>query len=92
LSIKYIRSSEEIPAGIMRPSTAGVKMPLCQANTIARKWHMAMAVTPEETNCAAALLAFGWGNPGDLNRKEELVNFMVFAGYIKDEERARLSL
>ena len=76
----------------MRPSTAGVKMPLCQANTIARKWHMAMAVTPEETNCAAALLAFGWGNPGDLNRKEELVNFMVFAGYIKDEERARLSL
>ncbi len=92
LSIKFIQSSTEIPEGIMRPSIAGIKMPLCQANTIARKWNMGVAITPEEVNCAAALLAFGWGDLGDLNREEELINFMVSAGYIVDQEKARLAL
>jgi uncharacterized protein (DUF169 family) len=92
LSVKYINSSAEIPEGIMRPGTMGVKMALCQINTIARRWNMALAVTPEEVNCAAALLAFGWGNLGELDREEELVNFMVSAGYIMDIDKARLSL
>jgi len=67
-------------------------MALCQANTIARRWNMALAMTPEEVNCAAALMAFGWGDLGDLDRKEELANFMVSAGYIKDLEKARSTL
>ncbi len=92
LSIKFIQNSSEIPEGVLRPGAAGTKMALCQVNTIARKWNMAMAVTPEEVNCAAALLAFGWGDLGELNREEELVNFMVSAGYIKDLEVAKSSL
>jgi uncharacterized protein (DUF169 family) len=91
LSLKYINSSAEIPEGIMRPSTFKVKMAPCQINTIARRWNMGMAVTPEEVNCAAALLAFGWGNLGDLNREEELTDFMVSAGYIADKEKAKSS-
>jgi uncharacterized protein (DUF169 family) len=92
LSIKFIKSITEIPNGIMRPSTVGVKMALCQINTIARRWNMGLAVTPEEVNCAAALLAFGWGDLGDLNREEELINFMVSAGYIMDHDKAKSSL
>jgi uncharacterized protein (DUF169 family) len=92
LSIKFIKSSSEIPEGIMRPGTMGVKMALCQINTIARRWNTGVAVTPEEVNCAAALLAFGWGDLGDLNREEELVNFMVSAGYILDDDKAKSSL
>ena len=92
LSIKFIHSSAEIPEGIMRPGIFKVKMALCQINTIARRWNMALAATPEEINCAAALLSFGWGNFGELNREEELVNFMVSAGYVKDSDKARSSL
>jgi uncharacterized protein (DUF169 family) len=92
LFIKFVSGNSEIPPDIMRPSTFKVKMALCQINTIARRWNMALAVTPEEVNCAAALLAFGWGNLGDLNQEEELVNFMVSAGYIADTEKARSSL
>jgi uncharacterized protein (DUF169 family) len=92
LSIKFLKSSTKIPDGIMRPSTVGVKMALCQINTIARRWNMGLAVTPEEVNCAAALLAFGWGDLGDLNREEELINFMVSAGYILDHDKAKSTL
>jgi uncharacterized protein (DUF169 family) len=53
---------------------------------------MALAVMPEEVNCAAALLAFGWGDLGELNRQEELASFMVSAGYIKNLEKAKSSL
>jgi uncharacterized protein (DUF169 family) len=92
LSLKYINSSAEIPEGIMRPGTFKVKMALCQVNTIARRWNMALAVTPEEVNCAAALLAFGWGTLGELDRDEELTDFMVSAGYVADKEKAKSSL
>jgi uncharacterized protein (DUF169 family) len=92
LSIKFIKDSTQIPQGIMRPSTFKIKMALCQINTIARRWNMALAVTPEEVNCAAALLAFGWGNLGDLDREEELTDFMVSAGYVADKDRAKSSL
>lgn len=92
LSIKFIKSGTEIPDDVMRPSKMGIKMALCQINTIARRWNMGVAVTAEEVNCAAALLAFGWGDLGDLNREEELVDFMVSAGYIMDHDKARSSL
>jgi len=92
LSIKFIKSSTEIPEGVMRPSKMGIKMALCQINTIARRWNIGVAVTPEEINCAAALLAFGWGDLGDLNREEELIDFMVTAGYIVDHDKARSTL
>lgn len=92
LSIKFINSSSEIPEGVMRPGIFKVKMALCQINTISRRWNMALAATPEDINCAAALLSFGWGNLGDLDREEELVNFMVSAGYVKDSEKAKSSL
>jgi len=92
LSIKFIKDAADIPEGVMRPSTFKSKMALCQMNTIARRWNMALAATPDEINCAAALLSFGWGNLGELNREEELVNFMVSAGYVADIEKARSSL
>jgi uncharacterized protein (DUF169 family) len=89
LSIKFLQGSAEIPQGVMRPSTFNVKMAPCQVNTIARKWNMAMAVTPEEVCCAAALLAFGWGDLGELDRRKELADFVVSAGYVKDLEKAK---
>ena len=92
LSIKFVQGSKEIPEGFMKPSTLGIKMPFCQINTIARRWGFSLAVTPEEVNCAAALLAFGWGDLGDLNREDELIDFMVSAGYISDREKAKLTL
>ncbi len=92
LSMKFIKNAGEIPEGVMRPSIFKSKMALCQINTIARKWNMALAATPEEINCAAALLAFGWATLGELNHEKELVNFMVSAGYVADIERARSSL
>ena len=49
-----------------------------------------MAVSPEDVNCLAALLAFGWGElDPEVNREEELINFMINAGYVKDSNAAK---
>ena len=93
LAVKYVNSAKEFPDRAKRPSMLGMKMPFCQINTIARKWGWTMAVTPEEVNCAAALLAFGWGELGpEVNREEELINFMISAGYVKDSNAAKRTL
>lgn len=89
LAIKYLQAGQEIPQGFMRPGDMGIKSPFCQINTIVRKWGFSMAVRPEDVNCAAALLAFGWGDLGDLNREEELVDLMVSGGYVADSQKAR---
>lgn len=93
LAVKYFASAKEFPSDVRRPSMLGVKMAFCQINTIARKWGWSFAVAPEDVNCAAALLSFGWGELGaDVNKEEELINFRIDAGYIKDREAAKKNL
>ncbi|OGP50605.1 MAG: hypothetical protein A2Y79_06845 [Deltaproteobacteria bacterium RBG_13_43_22] len=93
LSIKYYSNSKDLPTDVRRPNVFGVKMAFCQINTIARKWGWSFAVTPEDINCVAALMSFGWGDlAGDLNKEEELINFRINAGYIKDRDAAKKNL
>jgi len=89
LAIKYMQGGQEVPQGFMRPGDLGIKAPFCQINTIVRKWGFSLAVTPEDVNCAAALLAFGWGDLDELNREDELVDLMVSGGYVADSQKAR---
>jgi len=93
LALKFFHDSKDIPSDIRRPSVFGVKMAFCQINTIARKWGWSFAVTPEDINCVAALMSFGWGDlDADLDKEEELIQFRINAGYIKDREAAKKNL
>ena len=67
LSIKYYSNSKDLPTDVRRPNVFGVKMAFCQINTIARKWGWSFAVTPEDINCVAALMSFGWGDLGGVD-------------------------
>jgi len=93
LAVKFFYDKKVIPSDIRRPSVFGVKMAFCQINTIARKWGWSFAVTPEDINCVAALMSFGWGELDEnVNQEEELINFRINAGYIRDREAAKKNL
>jgi uncharacterized protein (DUF169 family) len=93
LAVKFIENNEVFPDKARKIRDLGFKIALCQATSISRRFGWALAVTPDDINCASGLLGFGWGElaPG-LDREEELVNFMVSAGYVKDGERARKTI
>jgi uncharacterized protein (DUF169 family) len=89
LGLKFYPDRQDLPQSIRRPNVFGVKMAICQINTIARKWGWSFAVTPEDINCVAALMSFGWGDLDEAsNKEEELINFRINAGYLKDREAA----
>ncbi|MGB9847460.1 MAG: DUF169 domain-containing protein [Desulfotomaculales bacterium] len=93
LAVKFVSSEEEFPSGAKRTGAFGIKIAICQATSMARKLGWAVAVTPGDINCASGLVGFGWGKlkPG-LNREEELANFLVSAGYVKDRDRAKKTI
>lgn len=89
LVVKFYQNLQDLPQEVRRPKVFGVKMAFCQINTIARKWGWSFAVTPEDINCVAALMSFRWGDlETDLSKEEELINFRINAGYIRDRVAA----
>jgi uncharacterized protein (DUF169 family) len=88
LALKFLDDAKDIPGEVRRPGIFGVKMAFCQIITIARKWGWTFAVTPEDINCVAALLSFGWAGLNENVKKEELIDFRINAGYIRDREAA----
>ncbi len=94
LAIKFIDNlAHGAPHGFSRPSAQGYKMAFCQVVSAARKWGTPFALDPKDIKCGAALLSFGWADlePG-LDRKEEIVKFVLDSGYMKDADTARKTL
>lgn len=93
LAVKFVSSDGGFPDRARKIGDLGIKIALCQATSIARRFGWIIAVSPADINCASGLLGFGWGEitPG-LDREEELATFMVSAGYIKDTERAKKTI
>lgn len=89
LAVKFVREVQEFPKRSIRIKNLAGKMATCQAVSIARRWGWTMAVEPQDLNCPAGILSFGWASfqPG-LDLQEEFINFMVAAGYTKDREAA----
>lgn len=67
----------------------GIKVAVCQAVSIARKFAWPVVVHAADVNCPMALLAFGWAElePGAA-AEVELTNYLLSAGYVRDEETA----
>ena len=51
VSIKYIKSEDDIPETAMRPSAMGEKMAICQAFTQARNNGATIALTYDDNFC-----------------------------------------
>jgi uncharacterized protein (DUF169 family) len=60
LAITYIKSEDEIPERVIRPSVVGQKWSLCQAFTYSRRWGWHCAMTEKDNFCVPASAMHRW--------------------------------
>lgn len=89
VAIKYIKREREIPQGVLRPSSFGKKMALCQAFTQSRRWGATVAMTSDDNFCTPATAMHRWV---DIS-KEDLIKSQVIQGWHKNAaaEKMRIS-
>lgn len=64
VGIKLLRSSQDVPAGLRRPTQElGHRIALCQAVAIARTWGTPLASLKEDMSCPIGGLALGISEP-----------------------------
>jgi len=62
IAVKYIKSLDEIPEGVKRPSDKGLKMSICQAFTQSRRFSEQWCITAEDNFCSPSIIDHGWIN------------------------------
>ena len=81
VAIKYIKSEDEIPDKVVRPSTGGQQWSLCQAITYARRWGWHSAMTEKDNFCVPSSASHQWVDV----TLEELLESQVRQGWRKDQ-------
>ncbi len=86
VAVKLLRPGEEFPERTRRPlKVLGVKINLCQAFTMTRRYGWTVGVLKDECACNFARFIFGWAT---LENEEDLVDFLMEAGFFKSKEAA----
>ena len=60
IAVKYIKSLDEVPDGVKRPSDNGLKMSICQAFTQSRRFSEHWCITAEDNFCIPSIIDHGW--------------------------------
>ena len=86
VAVKLLKRDERFPNGIRRPlEKLNIKITLCQAFGMTRRYGWTMGVSKEECACNFARLLFGWYS---LEDKEYLTEFLMNAGFFRDKKAA----
>jgi len=85
IGLKIIRDPKDFPLKTQFPESLGIKIALCQANTIARRFGWTIGVRPKDIICWPVHMAFGWETAGH----DDMLKFFMDMGYCKNEEIAR---
>ena len=86
LGIKLLGPSAQFPDRVRRPwQSMGIKIPVCQAFSMARLYGWTIGLTAEDVNCPSALALYGWTDLDPAAMRDTLARFMLLAGYASDE-------
>ncbi|MGQ9675323.1 MAG: DUF169 domain-containing protein [Chloroflexota bacterium] len=89
LGIKLLSTPAQFPEKARRPwQSMGIKIPVCQAFSMARLYGWTIGMTAEDVNCPSALALYGWIDLDPAAAKDTLTKFMLLAGYASDEAAA----
>lgn len=80
VAIKFIKSYEEIPEKVHRPSKIGQNISLCQSFTMARRWGAHVAMTFEDNACITSSLVHQWKKVP----QKDILKSQIMSGYHKD--------
>jgi len=85
LGIKFLDEQESLPERTRKPSDLGIKVAVCQAATIARRWGWSLGLTCDDIGCVPALMGFGCKS---LDSVGPLIEFFMGLSYFETEEAA----
>lgn len=85
LGVNFLKKGDAFPEKTGTPSSMGIKIALCQATNIARRWGWSMGIEKDDINCIPALMGFGWREP---ETPDAVIDFLMSMGYFETKEAA----
>ena len=85
LGVKFLKKGDAFPEKTTTPSSMGIKIALCQATSLARRWKWSMGIEKGDINCIPALVGFGWRQPENI---DVMLVFLMSMGYFETKEAA----
>jgi uncharacterized protein (DUF169 family) len=85
LGVNFLKKGNAFPEKTMTPSSMGIKIAVCQATNIARRWGWSIGVTRDDINCIPALIGFGWREP---ESPDAIVDYLMSMAYFETKDAA----
>ncbi len=85
LGVNFLKKGDAFPEKTATPSSRGIKIAICQATNIARRWGWAIGVTKDDINCIPALIGFGWREP---ESPDAIVDYLMSMAYFQTKDAA----
>jgi len=86
VAVKLLKMDEKFPDDVRRPlRDLKMKITLCQAFSMTRRYGWTMGVSEEECVCNVAHILFGWATLEDV---DYFADFLTSAGFFKDKSAA----
>lgn len=89
LGVKFLKKGDAFPEKTTTPSSMGIKIALCQATNLARRWKWSMGIEKGDINCIPALVGFGWRQ---LENIDAMLDFLMSMGYFETKEAAKKTM
>ncbi len=86
LAVKFFKNVEDFPSKTRRPSDMELKVTICQAFSMARRYGWTIGITGQDLICVPALWGYGFG---ELEDESELINAICQMDYFKSTEGAK---
>jgi len=85
LGIRFLGKDEDFPKKTRRPKDFGIKVAVCQAETLSRRWGWAVGLTCDDIGCVPAMLGFGCKS---LDGIDPLIDFFMSMSYFETRDAA----
>jgi len=85
LGVNLLKKGDAFPEKTATPSSMGIKIAVCQATNIARRWGWSIGVTKDDIKCIPALISFGWREP---ESPDAVIDYLMSMAYFETKDAA----
>jgi uncharacterized protein (DUF169 family) len=86
LAIGFLKSKEDFPDKVRRPSTLNMKITMCQGYTFARRIGWTMGLAEEDMKCTPNLIGYGFT---ELTKEEAYIEALRAMDYFASDQAAQ---
>jgi uncharacterized protein (DUF169 family) len=86
LAIRFLKSKQDFPAKVRRPSALNMKIAMCQGYTFARRIGWTMGLAEEDMKCTPNLIGYGFA---ELTNDDAFIEALRAMDYFATDEAAQ---